>query len=43
MVDDNYYEPVLSPDFHNELSISPSGLVYSPSLQMAIHPDPPEQ
>ena len=34
MVDENYYEPVLSPEFHNELSVMPSGLVYSPSLKM---------
>ena len=38
MLDDNYYEPVLSAKFHNELTISPSGLVYNPSLQMKIPP-----
>ena len=32
MLDDNYYEPVLSANFHNELTISPGGLVYNPSL-----------
>jgi len=34
MVDDNYCEPVLSADFHNELTISPGGLVYNPSLKL---------
>ena len=33
MVDDDYHEPVLSPEFHNELSISPSGMIYNPSLR----------
>ena len=31
MVDDNYHEPVLSPAFHNDLNISPSGLIYNSS------------
>lgn len=35
MVDENYYEPVLAPEFHNELTVTPSGLVYSPSMRMA--------
>ena len=41
MVDDNYHEPVLSPEFHNDLNISPSGLIYNSSRQippMAIDP-----
>ena len=33
MVGDDYYEPVLSPEFHNELSISPNGMIYNPSLR----------
>ena len=36
MMDDDYYEPVLKPEFHNELSISPSGLIYNPSLRQII-------
>ena len=35
MLDENYYEPVLAPAFHNELTVSPSGLVYNASLKMA--------
>lgn len=34
MIDDNYYQPVLSANFHNELTISPGGLVSNPSLKM---------
>ena len=33
MVDDDYHEPVLSPEFHNELNISPNGMIYNPSLR----------
>lgn len=31
MVDENYMEPVLSNQFHNDLNISPNGLIYTSS------------
>ena len=36
MVSENYYEPVLAPEFHNELQISPNGLIHNNSMQMPI-------
>ncbi len=38
MIDDNYYQPVLSADFHHDLTISPGGLVSNPSLKMMAPP-----
>ena len=32
MVDHTYHEPVLSPEFHNDLQIAPNGLVYNNSM-----------
>ena len=31
MVDENYMEPALSNQFHNDLNISPNGLIYTNS------------
>lgn len=33
MVDDDYHEPVLAAEFHNDLSISPGGMIYNSSIR----------